>query len=257
MDLGIAGKVAVVAASTSGIGLGVARALAAEGVKVVISGRRERLVKELADDIPGAIGIAVDLTSPTGADELMDAVEKVHDGVDILILNSGGPKPSTAAALGDDDLTAAINLLVRPQRRLIERALPRMRQRRWGRIIAVGSSGIVAPLPNLAASNVGRAALSGLLKTLANEVGADGVTCNMILPGRIDTDRIQQLDALTAERQGKNVQVVRDGSMAAIPVARYGTVEEFGATAAFLSSTQAAYITGSHIRVDGGLVPVN
>ncbi|MCU1403896.1 MAG: 3-oxoacyl-ACP reductase [Glaciihabitans sp.] len=256
MDLGITGKVAVVSASTSGIGLGIAKALAAEGATVVISGRRESLAKEIAATIPGAIGIGVDLTSPTGPNDLIDAVEAMHDSIDILVLNSGGPKPGTAAALTDDDLTVAVNLLVRPQRQLIERVLPGMRERKWGRIIAVGSSGIVAPLSNLAASNIGRAALSGLLKTLANEVGADGVTCNMVLPGRIDTDRIQQLDSLAAERQGKAVEAVRDGSKAAIPVGRYGTIEEFGATAAFLASQQAAYITGSQIRVDGGLIPV-
>lgn len=256
MDLGITGKVAVIAASTSGIGLGIAKSLAAEGVRVVICGRRESLARELAATIPGAVGLGIDLSTLSGPDKLIDAVEAIYDGIDILILNSGGPKPGTAAALTDDDLTLAIDLLVRPQRRLIERVLPGMRERKWGRIIAVGSSGVVTPLPNLAASNIGRAALSGLLKTLANEVGPDGVTCNMVLPGRIDTDRIQQLDTLAAERQGKAVEAVRDGSKASIPVGRYGTVEEFGAATAFLASQQAAYITGSQIRVDGGLIPV-
>lgn len=158
------------------------------------------------------------------------------DGVDILVLNSGGPRPGTAAALRDNELTTAIDLLVRPQCQLIERALPGMRARKWGRIIAIGSSGFLTPLPNLAASNVGGAALSGLLKTLASEVGSDGVTCNMILPGRIDTDRVKQLDVLAAERQGTDVEAVRPGSRERIPIGRCRTVEEYGATAAFLSS---------------------
>ena len=253
MDLRIEGKVALVCASTSGLGLGIARALAAEGAKVVITGRRAALARELASTMTGALGLGVDLASPLGPDALVDEVEAIYSSIDILVLNSGGPAPGPASGLTDENLTTAFDLLVRPQRQLIERTLPGMVARRWGRILAVGSSGVVEPLPNLSASNVGRAALAGLLKTLAREVAGEGVTCNMILPGRIGTDRTRQLDAAAADRQGTDPESIRAASSAAIPVGRYGTTDEFGAVAAFICSDQASYITGSHIRVDGGL----
>lgn len=253
MDLGIEGKVALVSASTSGLGLGIAQALSAEGVRVVITGRRGELAAELASTMPGAVGLAVDFTSPGGPSDLIDRVESILGNVDILILNSGGPKTGPARSLSDDDLTDALDLLVRPQRELISRVLPGMTERRWGRIIAVGSSGISAPLQNLASSNVGRAALAGLLKTLAAEVAEEGVTCNVILPGRIDTDRIKELDKGAASRLGVDVEKIRTDSRSVIPANRYGSIDEFGAAAAFLSSQQAAYITGIQLRVDGGM----
>lgn len=130
-----------------------------------------------------------------------------------------------------------------------------MRERGWGRILAVGSSGIVAPLPNLALSNVGRAALAGYLKTLAAEVAADGVTVNLLLPGRIETDRTAAVDAANAERTGRTVAEVVQASVASIPSRRYGRPSEFAAAAAFLCSAPASYITGTALRCDGGLIP--
>jgi 3-oxoacyl-[acyl-carrier protein] reductase len=254
MDLGITGKIALVSASTSGLGLGIARALAAEGARVVITGRRAGLAEELAATMPGAVGFGVDLTSASGPAELIDRVEAQLGGIDILVLNSGGPVPAAARDLSDDALTAAIDLLVRPHRRLVERVLPGMAERGWGRILAVGSSGVQEPIAGLAASNVGRAALAGYLKTLAAEIAPQGVTCNMILPGRIDTDRVRSLDTGAAGRQGVSVDDVRTRSEATIPMGRYGTADEFGAVGAFLCSELAGYVTGIQVRVDGGLV---
>jgi 3-oxoacyl-[acyl-carrier protein] reductase len=132
--------------------------------------------------------------------------------------------------------------------------LPEMTQRGWGRIVAVGSSGVQQPLPNLTASNVGRAALAGYLKTFAAEVAGRGVTVNMVLPGRIDTDRAARLDEDTARRTGSSVEGARAASQATIPVGRYGRPEEFAAVAVFLASEPAAFVTGEQVRCDGGTI---
>ncbi|GAB3157966.1 SDR family oxidoreductase [Amycolatopsis stemonae] len=252
MDLGLTGRVAVVCASTGGLGEGVARALAAEGARVVISGRRGDRAKAIAAELPGAIGVEVDLTSEDGPDRLVDAAP---GPVDILVLNGPGPPPGTAAETTVEDADSAIAALVRPHVQLVRRLLPGMRDRGWGRILAVGSSGVAAPLPNLALSNLGRAALAGYLKTLATEVAADGVTVNLLLPGRIATDRVATLDEANARRAGRPVADVARDARAAIPAGRYGEPAEFGAAAAFLCGAPASYITGTALRCDGGLVP--
>jgi 3-oxoacyl-[acyl-carrier protein] reductase len=174
--------------------------------------------------------------------------------VDVLVLNGPGPKPGAAADVTSDDVTLAVDLLVRPQQRLVSLALPGMRARGWGRVLAIGSSGIVSPLPDLVLSNLGRAALAGYLKTLASEVAADGVTVNLLLPGRIATDRLAQLDEAAARRTGRSAAEVEAQSRAGIPAGRYGRPEEFGAVAAFLCSEAASYVNGSAVRCDGGLV---
>lgn len=252
MDLGIGGKVAVVCASTAGLGLATARALAAEGASVLVTGRRVELAERIASELPGARALGVDLAAPTAAEEIVAAAGPV----DILVLNGPGPRPAPAAGLdalaGED----AFRLLLATQMELVRRVLPGMRDRGWGRIVAIGSSGIVAPIPNLSASNMGRAALAAYLKTLAGEVAADGVTINVLAPGRIATDRVASLDEAAASRTGRSVDEVREASQASIPAHRYGRPEEFGAVAAFLSSVQASYITGTIVRCDGGYVPV-
>jgi 3-oxoacyl-[acyl-carrier protein] reductase len=255
MDLGLHGRTAVVAASTGGLGEAVARALGAEGAHVVVSGRRGERAREIAAQLPRAIGVEVDLTAEDGPAELIAAATSEFGPVDVVVLNGPGPRPSRAADLTDADLDAAVATLVRPHRRLVSLVLPGMRERGWGRVLAIGSSGIVAPLPDLAASNLGRAALAGWLKTLAGEVAADGVTVNLLLPGRIDTSRVAQLDEAAAARTGQSVEEVRAASQARIPAGRYGLPEEFGAAGAFLCSDAAGYVTGVALRCDGGLVP--
>ena len=254
MDLGLHGRTAVVCASTGGLGAAVARTLGAEGARVVVSGRRGEAAAAVAAELPTAVGVQVDLLAPDGPDLLATAATTAYGPIDILVLNGPGPPPGPAAAVTDQAAAAAVDTLLRPHLRLIAAALPGMRDRGWGRILAIGSSGVAAPLPNLALSNLGRAALAGYLKTLAAEVAADGVTVNLLLPGRIGTDRTADLDQATAARTGQSIDEVRANSQRLIPAGRYGDPAEFGAAAAFLCSAPASYITGTAVRCDGGLV---
>ena len=254
MDLGLSGRTAVVCASTGGLGEAVARALGAEGASVVVCGRRGDRASALAAQLPRAIGVEVDLTADDGAATLHNAAVDAFGGVDVLVLNGPGPKPGTAAGATSGDIEGAVRSLVLPQQRLVSLTLPWMREQRWGRVLAIGSSGMVTPLPHLALSNVGRAALAGYLKTLAAEVAADGVTVNLLLPGRIGTDRVAQLDLAAAERSGSTATEVAEKSCATIPAGRYGDPGEFAAVAAFLCSGPASYVTGTAVRCDGGLV---
>ncbi|MFE4468891.1 SDR family oxidoreductase [Leifsonia sp. NPDC056824] len=254
MDLGLHGRTAFVAASTAGLGRAVAESLGREGANVVVTGRRLAAAQEVAAALPSAIAVELDVTDAASRAAAIAATEAAFGPIDILVINGPGPSPSTAADLSAADLTAAVEQLVSPGHNLIQRTLPGMRARGWGRILAVGSTGVVAPLPHLAGSNLGRAALAGYLKTLASEVGADGVTVNMLLPGRIATDRVARLDAAQAEREGVAPEDVARRSRSTIPVGRYGTADEFGDAAAFLCSARAGYITGVALRCDGGLV---
>jgi 3-oxoacyl-[acyl-carrier protein] reductase len=254
MDLGLRGRTALVPGATGGIGLAIARALAAEGANVVLVGRREELVAEHSAALPSALGVIADLTAADGPSRLVAAATERFGQVDILVLNGGGPPPGTASALSPEGVEAAIAQLLVPHVALVQALLPGMRERGWGRVIAVGSSGVQQPLDNLASSNLGRAALAGYLKTLAAEVAPDGVTVNMVLPGRIDTDRVASIDASTAERRGVTPEEARRTAEATIPVARYGRPEEFAAVVAFLASEPAGYVTGEQIRCDGGMI---
>jgi len=254
MDLGLSGRCAVVCASTGGLGEAIARALAAEGASVVVSGRRGDRAKEIAAELPSAVGVEVDLTAPDGPAFLVEAARETFGEVDVLVLNGPGPKPGPAAGVDDEGIDSAVETLLRPQLRLLSLTLPGMRARGWGRVLAVGSSGVAAPLPNLALSNLGRSALAGYLKTLAAEVAADGVTVNLLLPGRIATDRVAVLDEAAASKAGTSAADVAAKSRAGIPAGRYGDPAEFGAAAAFLCGAPASYVTGTALRVDGGLV---
>lgn len=254
MDLQLNDKVAFVAASTGGLGWATARALAAEGARVVVTGRRGEVARELAATLDGALGLELDLTDPDGLTSAIDTVRRELGDIDVLVLNSGGPPPGAATDLDVDDLAQAAELLLHPHQRLLRATVPGMRERGWGRIVAIGSSGVQQPIANLALSNTIRAALAGLLKTLANEVAADGVTVNLVLPGRIATERLDNLDRAAASRQNVDLEQVQRTSQGRIPAGRYGEPSEFAAVAAFLCSGPAAFVTGSQVRVDGGMI---
>ena len=164
------------------------------------------------------------------------------------------PLPDGPTDLTADGARAATDLLLTPHVAMVQEVLPDMRAAGWGRILAIGSSGVQQPIPTLTASNVGRAALAAYLKTLAGSVASDGVTVNMVLPGRIDTDRVASLDAAAAERTGTDSADVRQASESAIPAGRYGDPAEFASVVTFLAGEPAAYVTGEQVRCDGGMV---
>lgn len=254
MDMGLTGKNVLVPGASAGIGLAIARSLAAEGANVVLAARREDVVRAEAARLPSAVGIVMDLNDDGAPAALVAATEHAFGPIDVLVLNSGGPPPGGAADITDDQALAAVHQLLLQHVRLTSLVLPGMRSRGWGRIVAVGSSGVQQPLPNLALSNLGRAGLAGYLKTLAGEVAADGVTVNMVLPGRIDTDRVASLDTAVAKRTGVTPDEARAASEAGIPAQRYGTPAEFAAVVTFLAGATASYVTGEQIRCDGGMV---
>jgi 3-oxoacyl-[acyl-carrier protein] reductase len=254
MDLGLRGRTALVAGSTSGLGLAIAQALGREQANVALCGRRASIARERAAELPSAIGVELDLTDPASVTAAVERTRAEFGPIDVLVLNGGGPPPGPAAELTVADVAESMRTLLLAQIELVSMTLPAMRERGWGRIVAVGSSGIQQPIPFLARSNVGRAGLAAYLKALANEVARDGVTVNMVLPGRIMTDRITALDTAQAERSGTDAAAVRSRQEEAIPAGRYGTPEEFASMAAFLCSERAAYVTGTQVRVDGGLV---
>jgi 3-oxoacyl-[acyl-carrier protein] reductase len=258
MDLGLNGKRALVLASSRGLGLGVAQALAAEGCHVMLSGRDgERLATAVAEiaKAGGKADYAVsDLSKKDAARALFDAATAKLGGIDILVNNTGGPPAGASTDADAATWAAQFDTMVLRLIELTGLCLPAMTSAGWGRILTLASSGVVQPIPNLALSNTLRSALVGWSKTLSNEVAGKGVTANVLIPGRIATDRVDELDAGAAKRQGKSLDEIRAASRATIPAGRYGRVEEFAAIAAFLVSEPASYITGSVVRCDGGAI---
>ncbi|WP_017597251.1 SDR family oxidoreductase [Nocardiopsis lucentensis] len=259
MDLGIAGKVALVTAASSGLGRAMAVALAAGGVDVAVTGRDpERLeatVTACAELGVRATGTVWDLSDHGRAGEVAARTAEELGPVDILVNNTGGPPPTPA--LGQDTRLwqEQYAAMVLPVIALTDTVVGGMRERRWGRIITSTSSGAVAPIPNLGVSNTLRSSLHAWSKTVARELAPFGVTANVIVPGKVATARTDALDRARAEREGRPLAEVEADSRAAIPAGRYGDPEEYGAVAAFLASERAAYVTGSTVRVDGGLIP--
>lgn len=257
MDFGLAGKRALVLASSRGLGLGIARALADEGAHVLLCGRSADKLKANADAINAAgkgkaDWVEADLADAHFVDAMLKAVEEKLGGIDILVNNTGGPTPGTAEEMDAEKLYNFFQSMVVRVITLTNALLPQMKNQGFGRILTVASSGVFEPIPNLALSNTLRGALVGWNKTLSAEVASHGITSNMILPGRIHTDRIDELDGANAKRQGKPVEEIRAASVKSIPAGRLGKVEEFAAAAAFLCSVPASYVTGTMMRVDGG-----
>ncbi|WP_054007805.1 SDR family oxidoreductase [Cypionkella psychrotolerans] len=253
MDLKIAGKRALVMGASRGLGRAVAEGLLAEGVEVIAVSRNAKTIQEWAGEAPGLTALSADLSDLASVEALIAAVLD-RGGVDILVNNSGGPAPGAAATARRGEWLAQFEAMAANLFHLTAQVLPGMRSRKWGRVITIASSGVEQPIPNLALSNGIRAAVVGWSKTLAAEVAAEGVTVNIVMPGRIQTTRVAELDAAAAKRTDSTVEAVQKASAAVIPAGRYGSPEEFAAMVVFLTSDQASYVTGSRLRVDGGAI---
>jgi 3-oxoacyl-[acyl-carrier protein] reductase len=251
MNLGLQGKLALVTGASSGIGRACALALAAEGARLAIAARRVDLLDTLAREAqeagsPEARAYAVDLNAPDSVEKLLRDVRAAQGDPDVLIANGGGPKPGGVSALSLADFDNGYATVMRPMLELIFGVVPAMRERKWGRIVYLGSSGLKVPIPNLALSNAFRAGVLGALKTLSREIAGDGVTVNLIATGRIETERARQI---------YNDPEKRSKAESEIPLGRFGAPEEFAPIVAFLCGEGARYITGTTISVDGGLSP--
>lgn len=259
MDLGIKDKVALVLGAGGGLGGAIARSLAAEGVKVAVADIESKYADVTTAAINAAGGTAKsfawDLADVSAIDKKVAEIEAELGPIDILVNNTGGPPPTLVHGQPTETWNSYFQSMVLPVIALTDRVLPGMKERGWGRIITSTSSGVIAPIANLGLSNSLRSTLVGWSKTLAREVGPFGITANIVLPGRIATGRITALDEAKAKRENRPVADVTAESTASIPVQRYGNPDEYGQTVTFLSGTGASYITGSVIRVDGGLIP--
>ena len=257
MDLGLNGKIALVAASSKGLGLAVATALAREGARIVMCARDREALEAAADRICDTTGadvytVAADLALPDGPRRVAQAARDEAGGIDILVTNTGGPPVGTFDELSEEQWQQAFDSVLMSANRLIREALPAMKRRGGGRIINIASIAVKEPIPGLMLSNALRAAVVGMTKTLATELGPDGILINNVCPGRIATDRLLQLDQARAERAGLPLEQVRQEGQRRIPLGRYGQPEELAALVAFLASSQASYITGTTILCDGG-----
>ncbi|KKB78190.1 3-oxoacyl-ACP reductase [Devosia soli] len=258
MKLGLEGKRAVVLGASKGLGAATAIALANEGAHVIGGARSVDAIAALDGKVDKTLGgtisaLSLDLADTASVDAFVAALLK-DGGADILINNSGGPPPGEAASLPVSDYTKAFGTMIAPLMSITQALLPGMRARKWGRIITLTSSGVESPIPRLAISNALRQSLVGWSKTLAAEVAADNVTVNVVVQGRIHTERIDELDAANAKRLQKSVEEVRTQSIATIPAGRYGRPEELADVVAFLASERASYIVGSLVRIDGGMI---
>lgn len=260
MDLRLTGKRGLICGGSSGLGRAVAAALVAEGAHVALLSRDAEKLQTVADELnaagPGRAVIApADLSHHDALLKAVDAAEQALGGpVEILLNNTGGPPPSGVEGLDPQLWRDQFEAMVLSVFRLTDRVLPGMKAAGWGRILNVASVTVVEPIGTLGVSNTLRASVVAWAKTLAGEVAPHGITVNTLLPGRIDTPRIQRLDAARAAATGVTADAARADSVKSIPIGRVGTPEEFGAVAAFLASPLAAYVTGSMIRVDGGSV---
>jgi 3-oxoacyl-[acyl-carrier protein] reductase len=259
MDLGLRGKAAMVAGASRGLGYAVARALAAEGVAVSISSRNQHAVEDAAARIAAETGSpatasVVDMRKAEDLAAWHARTMQQFGGVDLLFVNTGGPPAGTALSFDDAAWTDAFNLLLLSAVRAVRLAVPSMRARGGGAIVVSTSSAVKEPIPNLALSNVVRASVGALSKTLSNELAADHIRVNQLIPGRINTDRVRELDTIRGKASGASADDVRAAFARTIPLGRYGEADEFASAAVFLFSAAARYISGASLQVDGGLI---
>ena len=255
MELGIAGKRALVCASSKGLGRGCAEALAAEGVHLVMNARGAEVLDAAAADIRAAHGVevvtvAADITTEDGRARVLAAA----GAVDILVTNAGGPPPGLWSDWDRDDFIAALDANMLTPIALIKALVPGMIERGWGRVVNITSQSVKSPIPVLGLSNSARAGLTGYVAGTARQIAGKGVIMNNLLPGIHDTDRAASLDGGVAKAQGITVAEARTQRQATIPAGRYGTAAEFGAACAFLCSQHAGFIVGQNLLLDGGAV---
>ena len=258
MDLGLKNKVALVLAAGGGLGERIAGTLAEEGAKVCLSDVDGTALEAATAAITKAGGaakaFASDLSDPGALEAMVEKVRSDIGEIDILVNITGGPPPGPMTGTASEVWEKHFRAMVLSVTRITDLVLPAMRGRRWGRVITSASSGVVIPIPDLGLSNALRSTLVGWSKTLAREVAADGITVNVVVPGRIATRRIRHLDETRAAREGKPLHTVIAASTGSIPMQRYGEPQEYADTVAFLASQRASYVTGSIMRVDGGLI---
>lgn len=259
MNLGLEGKLALVTAASGGLGFATARALAQEGATVAICSRDEERARAAAKKIGDEAGTKVysytaDVSDANSLEQLFSAAATDLGGLDILVCNAGGPPPGGFDKLGEEQWDLAYALTLQSVVRSVRLALPHLRERGGGSILALGSSSVKSPIPNLLLSNVFRPAVHGLCKTLSTELAPEGIRVNVLSPGRVETERIMQLDRARAENEGRPLEEVKRASLSSIPMGRLGKPEEFGRVAAFLCSEAASYMSGSSVLVDGGMV---
>src|ERR1700741_5183231 len=259
MELGLKGRTALVLGAGGGLGGAIAMSLAREGARVALGDIEQSALEHTAAAVAAAGSEALPLVWELSNLALIDghvaSIESRFGQVDILINNTGGPPPTTTAGQDPALWEKNFNAMVLPVIAITDRVLPGMRAHKWGRIITSTSSGVISPIPNLAISNALRLSLVGWSKTLSREVAKDGITANIVVPGRLSTSRVAALDNAKAKREGRSAEEVAAESQGAIPLGRYGKPEEYADVVAFLASERAAYITGSVIRVDGALTP--
>ena len=259
MDLKLNGKVAMVAASSKGLGYGIAQALAREGASISIGSRTETDIENAAEQLRKETGVPIlasvlDSSDPKSIQLWTNTTLKKFGGVDKLLVNAGGPPAGSFEDFSDNDWQSAFELNLLSAVRMIRATLPSMRDRGGGSILTVTSTSVKEPIDVLILSNVMRSGVTSLIKSLSAQLAPDNIRVNNLMPGRIYTDRIRSLDRLRSEKQGVPLVQIQTENHAQIPLGRYGTIEEFGLTGAFLLSDAASYITGSSLAVDGGVL---
>ena len=256
MDFGLKGKRAIVMAASRGLGYASALGLAREGCNLVICSREQAKIDKAAESIRSATGVKVkalqaDVSSATEAKRLVDTAVSEYGGLEIVVHNAGGPPAGETLAMTEEQWQKAFEQNLLSFTRIVSAAAPEMKKAGYGRILTIASSSIKQPIPNLSLSNAFRAGVWGVAKTLSRELAPQGILINVIAPGRIDTERIAELDQANATKAGKPVDEVRKASVAQIPLGRLGKPEELANLVVFLASGAGSYISGQAIMVDG------
>jgi 3-oxoacyl-[acyl-carrier protein] reductase len=257
MELGLKNKKALILGSSSGLGLSIAEVLSQEGCNLILASRNVNKLESIRDQIQQNSKVncdifKLDLTERHSVDSFIESLK--NSDVNILINNTGGPPPSNTANTQASVWETYVQSIIVNIIKITDIVLPSMKEKKWGRIITITSSGVVQPIDNLLVSNTLRPAITGYMKTLSNEVAQYGITVNSVMPGRIMTDRTLQINQARADKLGITYDEAIEKSSAEIPIKRYGQSDEFGNVVCFLASEKASYITGSNIRVDGGLI---